>query len=49
MAMTLIGQQFAFKMFEAEVDAASSAATGALFGDLLDNALNTAIKKWGTS
>ena len=46
MAMTLIGQQFAFKMFEAEVDANSSAAVGALFGDLLDNALTTAIKNW---
>ena len=46
MAMTLLGQQFAFKMFEAEVDASSAAATGALFGDLLDNVLTTSIAKW---
>ena len=39
MAMTILGQQFAVKMFEAEVDAESSAAIGGLFGDLLETVL----------
>ena len=40
MAMTILGQQFAVKMFEAEVDAESSAAIGGLFGDLLETVLD---------
>ncbi len=37
LAMTLLGQQFAVDMFEAQISAESAAATGALMGDLMDS------------
>ena len=36
LAMTVLGQQFAVDMFEAEVEAGAAAATGALMNDLLE-------------
>jgi hypothetical protein len=38
--MTILGQQFAVDMFEAEIEANGAAATGALMGDLLEDVFN---------
>ena len=40
LAMTILGQQFAVDMFEAEIEANGAAATGALMGDLLEDVFN---------
>jgi hypothetical protein len=40
LAMTILGQQFAVDMFEAEVEAGSAAATGALMNDLFEGVFN---------
>ena len=40
LAMTVLGQQFAVDMFEAEVEAGEAAATGALMNDLFEGVFN---------
>ena len=40
LAMTVLGQQFAVDMFEAEIEAGAAQATGALMNDLLEGVFN---------
>ena len=47
LAMTILGQQFAVDMFEAEIEANGAASTGALMGDLLETTFNSIINKKG--
>tara|TARA_A100001015_G_C15039072_1_gene738316 strand:+ start:600 stop:2264 length:1665 start_codon:yes stop_codon:yes gene_type:complete len=47
LAMTILGQQFAVDMFEAEIEANGAASTGALMGDLLETVFNSIINGKG--
>ena len=45
LAMTILGQQFAVELFEAEAEGASAQATGALMGDLFKSVFDKVLTK----
>lgn len=45
LAMTILGQQFAVELFEAEAEGAAAQATGALMGDLFKSVFDKVISK----
>ena len=45
LAMTILGQQFAVELFEAEAEGAAAQATGALMGDLFKSVFDKVLTK----